>query len=100
MANATRGVGDHQRGGAESREHARGQRGEVGCVTLIEMKATALHHDRHALERPADEFGLVARGAGLGEARDVLIWNPHRVAHRIGHAGEARALLNRFTLRL
>src|SRR3989454_12392602 len=55
------------------------------------MKATALPDDRHAFERPADQLALVARGAGLGEAWDLLVWDPHGVAHRIGHASQARA---------
>src|SRR6267143_2254248 len=55
------------------------------------MKATALHHDRHALERAADELAFVARSAGLGEARDLLVGDAHRVADRISHGGEARA---------
>src|SRR2546426_970637 len=91
VANAARRVGDHERSGAESGEHPRGERGDLGRVTFIQMKATALHDDRHALERPADELALVARGAGLGEARDLLVWDPHGVPNRIGHAGEAGA---------
>src|SRR5207245_67530 len=63
----------------------------VGRVTFIQMKATALHHDRHAFERPADQLAFVARGAGLGEARDLLVGDAHGVAHCVGHAGEARA---------
>src|SRR6267378_3909693 len=51
------------------------------------MKAAALHHDRHALQRAADELAFVARSAGLGEARDLLVGD----AHRVGHGGEARA---------
>src|SRR2546430_10569411 len=42
-----------------SREHARGERRDLGRVPLIQMKASALHHDRHALERPADQLALV-----------------------------------------
>src|SRR5207249_4334461 len=84
-------VGHHERGGAERGEHPRRERGDVGRVTLVQMKATALHDNRHALERAADELALVARGAGLGEARDLLIGDAHRVADRFGHAGEARA---------
>src|SRR5213592_3909728 len=76
---------------AQSREHARGERGNVRSLPLIQMKASALHHDRHALERPADELALVARGTRLGEARDVLVWDAHRVVNRVGHAREARA---------
>src|SRR2546427_3126067 len=52
----------------------------LGRVPLIQMKATALHHHRHALERPADQLALVARGAGLGEARDLLVWDAQGVA--------------------
>src|SRR5882762_2160394 len=88
---AARRVGDHERGGAEPGEHARGKGGDLGCVTFIQMKAPALHDHRHPLERPAHQLALVARGAGLGEARDFLIWDAHGVAHRIGHAGQARA---------
>src|SRR5207244_3747718 len=91
VTHAPRGVRAHDRGGAQAREHARGERGNVGRVPLIQMKASALHHDRHALERPADQLALVAGGAGLGEAWNCGLRNADCGLDRVGDRPEPRA---------
>src|SRR5690349_16364272 len=60
-------------------------------MALIQMKATALHEHRDAVERPTHELALVPGRAWLGEPRDLLVRDAHRIAHGVGHAGEPRA---------
>src|SRR2546430_12659187 len=74
-----------------SREHARGERRDLGRVPLIQMKASALHHDRHALERPADQLALVARGAGLGEAGNCGMRNADCGLYGVRDGAQPRA---------
>src|SRR5438445_759932 len=75
--------------------HAPGPRSDLRRMTFIQMKAPALHQDRHALERPTVELALVTRGAGLGEPRNVPVRDAHRIADSISHAREARAEYDR-----
>jgi len=64
-------VGDHERGGAEPGEHARGKGGDLGCVTFIQMKAPALHDTGTPSSVPPTARPC-GPGRRLGEARDSL----------------------------
>src|SRR5205823_1667030 len=97
MADRAGCVGDDQRLHPEPREHACGQRGDVGGVALVQVKATALYHERHALERAGDQLSLVPRCAGLGEAGNRGLRNADCGLHRVGNRPEARAEHDRHT---
>src|SRR5207248_288141 len=78
-------------------EDARGQRRQLGRVPLIQMKAPALHHERHPFERAGDELALVPRRPGLRETGDLAVRHAHRVGHGVRDRTEARSEHDRNT---
>src|SRR5207247_1020125 len=72
-------------------EHARRERGHFRRMPLIEMKATALHHDRHAVERAGHELPFVPGDSGLGESGDILVRHAGRPPDLVREESEPRA---------